>query len=81
MLGGNCLTTMLITCSPHQMQYHATSNTLEFADNCKRIKRSAELSEKKLSISNLLMEVVSRPPLCCSISSFAVLNFSRRSVL
>ena len=39
-LGGNCMATMLVTCSPHQMQYTATQNTLEFADQCMGIQRT-----------------------------------------
>ena len=39
MLGGNCLATILVTCSPHQMQYSSTQNTLEFGDRCKAIQK------------------------------------------
>lgn len=56
-LGGNCMATMLVTCSPHQMQYTATQNTLEFADQCMGIQRTLAVAEKKLNARELVSEV------------------------
>ena len=33
----NCSTSVLVTCSPHMAQYHATTNTLEFGEQCKGV--------------------------------------------
>jgi len=56
-LGGNCMATMLVTCSPHQMQYTATQNTLEFADQCMGIQRTLAVAEKKLNARELVSKV------------------------
>eukprot|EP00656_Telonema_subtile_P046748 TRINITY_DN5329_c0_g1_i1.p1 TRINITY_DN5329_c0_g1~~TRINITY_DN5329_c0_g1_i1.p1 ORF type:complete len:827 (+),score=242.10 TRINITY_DN5329_c0_g1_i1:172-2652(+) len=57
-LGGNCKSTVLVTCSPHQMQYTATQNTLEFGDQCKGIQRRINQVEKKLNVKELEAVVV-----------------------
>ena len=52
-LGGNVKCTVLITCSPHKMQYHATQNTLKFGDKCKGINRKVQSSRKRLTAAEL----------------------------
>jgi len=52
-LGGNTKATVLITCSPHKMQYQATQNTLKFGDKCKGINRKVQSSRKRLTAAEL----------------------------
>jgi hypothetical protein len=33
------MATVLVTCSPHKLQYTATQNTLEFGDQCKGVQK------------------------------------------
>jgi len=56
-LGGNAKCSVLVTCSPHEMQYHATENTLRFAERCKGIERVVSSDRKQMS-ANQLEEMV-----------------------
>ena len=53
LLGGNSKCSILVTASPHVMQYHCTENTLRFAERCKGIERSVTSDRKKMSSEQL----------------------------
>eukprot|EP00656_Telonema_subtile_P031120 TRINITY_DN340_c0_g1_i3.p1 TRINITY_DN340_c0_g1~~TRINITY_DN340_c0_g1_i3.p1 ORF type:complete len:616 (-),score=196.04 TRINITY_DN340_c0_g1_i3:152-1999(-) len=44
---------MLLTCSPHEQQYYASSNTLAFGEACTRVKRASVQSAKTYNVAQL----------------------------
>ena len=58
-LGGNSKTAVLVTCSPHIMQYVSTEKTLKFGDDCKGIRREVKrnvMNFSKKELETLLHE-------------------------
>jgi len=53
LLGGNAKCSILVTASPHIMQYHCTENTLRFGERCKGIERSVTSDRRKLTNDQL----------------------------
>eukprot|EP00658_Telonema_sp_P-2_P014449 TRINITY_DN1548_c0_g1_i4.p1 TRINITY_DN1548_c0_g1~~TRINITY_DN1548_c0_g1_i4.p1 ORF type:complete len:1125 (+),score=299.53 TRINITY_DN1548_c0_g1_i4:255-3629(+) len=52
-LAQNCCTTVLITCSPHEKQYHATNNTLDFGEQCKGVKLKVTQAAERLTAAQM----------------------------
>ena len=51
-LGGNTQTALLLTASPHDQQYYATMNTVEFGERCKRVRRTLTASQMRASLES-----------------------------
>lgn len=45
-LGGNAKTTLIVTCSPHQMHVSETISTLRFGENAQKIKNKPKINKE-----------------------------------
>jgi len=55
-LGGNCKTTLLITCSPHKLNIEETISTLKFGQRAKKLKN--EISQNKEKTVEELTKII-----------------------
>lgn len=52
-LGGNSKTTLIVTCSPHEMHLPETLSTLRFAENAQKVKNKPKIN-RELTVQELL---------------------------
>jgi kinesin family protein 5 len=52
-LGGNSKTTLIVTCSPHEMHLPETISTLRFGENAQKVKNKPKIN-RELTVQELV---------------------------